>query len=105
MVEKKRLSTIATVYTLLLMLSILNSPAPTLACPSDGSECRNCILDRFKNGCPPCAPILRCMARCLWGGTSRAKCMKKCDCNNNGGYPRLSDCKKCMSKCRCSCVA
>ncbi|EYU33857.1 hypothetical protein MIMGU_mgv11b015169mg, partial [Erythranthe guttata] len=44
-----------------------------------------------------------CMARCLWGGASRPNCTKKCDCS--GGYPRLADCKKCLSQCKCSCVA
>ncbi|KAI7999393.1 hypothetical protein LOK49_LG09G01421 [Camellia lanceoleosa] len=104
MKKKWRLSTttIAAVYMVLLIL-VLKS-CPVLACPSDGSECRNCIVDRLKNGCPPCVPILRCMARCLWGGTSRSKCMKKCDCSSDGGYPRLADCKKCMSRCKCSCM-
>ncbi|XP_059663332.1 uncharacterized protein LOC132309002 [Cornus florida] len=96
--EKKRVSTVAAAYVLLLMWVMTT---PVFGCPSDGSQCRNCVLDKFKNSCPPCAPILRCMARCLWGGKSRSKCIKKCDCN--GGYPTLSDCRKCMAKCKCSC--
>ncbi|KAL8512033.1 hypothetical protein ACS0TY_018480 [Phlomoides rotata] len=70
-------------------------------CPSDGSECSNCIMTRMKSGCPGCVPILQCMARCLWAGSSRSICTKKCDCK--GGYPRLGDCKKCLSQCKCSC--
>ncbi|PIA38265.1 hypothetical protein AQUCO_02800144v1 [Aquilegia coerulea] len=84
---------------------------PSLACSSSktNSTCRDCILDQMKYVCPGCVPILRCMAKCLWGNLSQSKCtknlqskcIKKCDCN--GGTPRLSDCKKCMSRCKCSC--
>ncbi|KAI8001358.1 hypothetical protein LOK49_LG09G00119 [Camellia lanceoleosa] len=105
MEKKRRPSTISTVPLLLLIMlsAVLNSPAQ--ACPSDGSQCKDCILDRFKSGCLACMPILRCMAQCLWGGASRAVCVKKCDCGGADQYPRLSDCKKCMSSCKCSCVA
>ncbi|XVF27996.1 hypothetical protein REPUB_Repub14bG0157700 [Reevesia pubescens] len=97
----KKLPTLALGMMMLLMLWLMISPA--LACPSNGSGCKDCILDQMKYGCPSCVPLIRCMARCLWGGTSRSKCINRCDCN--GGKPRLSDCKKCMSRCKCSCVA
>ncbi|OAY33565.1 uncharacterized protein LOC110629573 [Manihot esculenta] len=88
---------------LILWLMVIS---PTVACPlasTAGSGCKECIVDQMKHGCPSCAPILRCMARCLWGGGSRSKCVKKCDCD--GAMLRLSDCKKCMARCKCSCVA
>ncbi|XP_038711508.1 uncharacterized protein LOC120005765 [Tripterygium wilfordii] len=86
---------------MIVLWSALMSPA--VACPPDRSQCKDCIVDQFKYGCPKCVPVLRCMARCLWGGTSKGNCVKRCDCN--GGKPTLSDCKKCMSRCKCSCVA
>ncbi|KAB1221775.1 hypothetical protein CJ030_MR2G001466 [Morella rubra] len=86
---------------MLLMLWLVTLPA--LACPSNGSECKHCIVAQMKYGCPSCVPVIRCMARCLWGGSSRYKCEKKCDCN--GGSPKPVDCKICMSRCKCSCVA
>ncbi|KAJ8770458.1 hypothetical protein K2173_017949 [Erythroxylum novogranatense] len=97
MEENKRLA-----VTVLLMLWLL-VVSPVLSCPPDGSECKNCIAEQMKYGCPKCVPILRCMARCLWGGSSRSKCSKKCECN--GGNPTLAQCKKCMFRCKCSCVA
>ncbi|XP_052183866.1 uncharacterized protein LOC127795926 [Diospyros lotus] len=96
--EERRLVTTARVCCILLLVML----SPALACPPDGSRCQNCIVDRFKQGCPPCVPIMQCMARCLWDGNSRAKCTKKCDCNDD--YPKLSDCKKCLSRCKCSCA-
>ncbi|KAI3466521.1 hypothetical protein Pfo_023184 [Paulownia fortunei] len=86
-----------------LMLILWEMTLPSLGCPTDGSQCRNCIMNQMKSGCPGCVPIMQCMARCLWAGTSRSSCIKKCDCN--GGYPRLTDCKKCLSQCKCSCSA
>ena len=101
MEKNKQLSTMAAVLMLLLVFWLMISPA--LGCPSDGSECKDCIVNQMRNGCPSCAPVLSCMARCLWGGASKSKCVKRCDCY--GGKPRLSDCKKCMSRCKCSCEA
>ncbi|KAK4259100.1 hypothetical protein QN277_005467 [Acacia crassicarpa] len=75
--------------------------SPVLGCSPSGRGCKDCIVNQLKQSCPPCSPILHCMARCLWDGTSRSVCIKKCDCNN--GYPTLSDCKRCMLKCKCSC--
>ncbi|OAY41050.1 uncharacterized protein LOC110623733 [Manihot esculenta] len=97
--EKKlfRLPVLSMVVLILLMIS------PTMACPPQGTKCEDCVLDQIKYGCQSCVPMLRCMARCLWNGVSRAECNKKCDCN--GGKPTLSDCKKCMSRCKCSCAA
>ena len=89
----------ASALTLLLLLWLITSPA--LACPYNGSKCKDCIVKQLKCGCPSCGPVLRCMARCLWGGSAKADCVKRCDC---GGGPKLSVCKKCMSKCKCSCM-
>ncbi|KAF6144982.1 hypothetical protein GIB67_013333 [Kingdonia uniflora] len=83
----------------MLLLNIV--PSPSFACPSKGNGCKNCISDQMKYSCPSCVPILQCMSKCLWGGSSQSKCIKKCDCD--GGKPRLSDCKKCMGRCKCSC--
>ncbi|XP_047323122.1 uncharacterized protein LOC124926854 [Impatiens glandulifera] len=91
------------VVIFVLMVAMVLESSFISACPSGGRECKTCILDRFKKDCPPCAPILRCMAQCLWSGTSQGKCIKYCDCNNR--YPNIYDCKKCMSKCKCSCQA
>ncbi|PIN21304.1 hypothetical protein CDL12_05998 [Handroanthus impetiginosus] len=87
----------------LLILILLEMTLPCLGCPSDGSQCRNCIVNQMKTECPGCVPTMQCMARCLWGGTTRSACIKKCDCSR--GYPRLGDCKKCLSQCKCSCSA
>ncbi|KAK9091955.1 hypothetical protein Syun_026866 [Stephania yunnanensis] len=57
--------------------------------------CKDCVSEQMKYSCPFCVPILRCAARCLWSGSSQAKCVKKCDCGG-GKQPRLLDCKKCM---------
>ncbi|WCJ32075.1 hypothetical protein M5689_013519 [Euphorbia peplus] len=79
---------------------------PTAAvCSSRGgrSACKQCVGNQMKHGCPSCAPMLQCMGRCLWGGSSKSKCIKKCD--RGGAMLTLSDCKKCMSTCKCSCVA
>ncbi|XP_027088235.1 uncharacterized protein LOC113783087 [Coffea eugenioides] len=102
---RMRLSRIGTnSCTLMLLLIILSELAwPSLACSSDTSNCSQCIANGMKFNCPGCVPIMRCMAKCLWGGTSRTKCMKKCDCNTD--YPKLADCKKCLSRCKCSCSA
>uniref|UniRef100_A0A6N2K1W1 Uncharacterized protein n=1 Tax=Salix viminalis TaxID=40686 RepID=A0A6N2K1W1_SALVM len=111
MEEKKGLAFPA-VLMMLLMFSSMISPA-LASCssggsgtkgsggtkPSDGGGCKDCHQMRC---CPTCVPILHCMARCLWGGSSRSKCITRCDCD--GGKPTLSDCKKCMSRCKCSCV-
>ncbi|KAL5576332.1 hypothetical protein UlMin_018031 [Ulmus minor] len=96
---EKKSSALAVAAMVLLVLWVMISPAE--GCPYDGSKCRECIVKQMKCGCPPCVPKLRCMARCLWGGTSKFNCINRCDC---GGGPKLSDCKKCMSKCKCSCM-
>ncbi|KAL5838777.1 hypothetical protein ACOSQ3_015946 [Xanthoceras sorbifolium] len=106
MEEKKTLALVVSMMMLLMISFSMVSPA--LGCPpttakKDRSGCKNCVVDQMRYGCPSCVPLLHCMARCLWGGTSRTKCIQKCDCN--GGKPKLSDCKKCMSRCKCSCVA
>ncbi|KAH6795887.1 hypothetical protein C2S51_036873 [Perilla frutescens var. frutescens] len=74
---------------------------PCAGCPSGGRVCSDCIVRQMKSGCPGCVPLMQCMGKCLWGGASRSNCVKKCDCD--GGYPRLSDCKKCVAQCKCSC--
>ncbi|KAF9679365.1 hypothetical protein SADUNF_Sadunf06G0007400 [Salix dunnii] len=113
--EEKKGFAFPAVLMMLLMFSLMISPA-LASCssggsgakgsggtkPSDGSGCKDCVLDQMKYGCPTCVPILHCMARCLWGGSPRSKCITRCDCD--GGKPTLSECKKCMSRCKCSCV-
>ncbi|CAM8903107.1 unnamed protein product [Rhodiola kirilowii] len=101
---------LAMVMTFLIFWLIIVSSPATLANPNcggtpgkkAGKECRTCIVNQMKFGCPKCVPLLRCMARCLWNGTARNKCSNRCDCN--GGKPSLGECKSCMSKCKCSCV-
>ncbi|XP_062014824.1 uncharacterized protein LOC133731477 [Rosa rugosa] len=109
---EKRPSTFAVVPLVLLLLwptvfpEVLACPTTgggCRSCPAKGGECRSCIVNQMKFVCPRCVPILRCMARCLWGGSSRMNCVKKCDCG--GGNPKLSDCKKCMARCKCSCIS
>lgn len=98
----EKLSTISIVGCMLMLPMILSEVAlPSLACASDTSDCSKCIVTRFKFNCPGCMSIMRCLAKCLWGGASRTKCIKKCDCNSD--YPRPADCKKCLSQCKCSC--
>lgn len=88
---------------LVLLLVVLMALRPALACSSDGTDCSTCIRNRMKFNCPACTSSMQCMARCLWAGTSRANCIKKCDCNKD--YPRLADCKKCLVPCKCKCSA
>ncbi|XP_030553022.1 uncharacterized protein LOC115757069 [Rhodamnia argentea] len=88
---------------LMLVLWLLMVPPQATACPSDGGACRDCIVDQLSHCCPSCGPVLRCMGRCLWGGSSQVQCTRRCNCD--GGTPKLSNCKKCMSKCKCSCMA
>ncbi|KAL6197697.1 hypothetical protein ACLB2K_033303 [Fragaria x ananassa] len=111
-VMENRPSTISVVLLMLLLLcptvfaEVLANPASGCGCgtcPANDGECTSCIVNQMKFGCPKCVPILRCMARCLWGGTSRMNCIKKCDCG--GGTPKLSDCKRCMARCKCSCMS
>ncbi|WCJ28122.1 hypothetical protein M5689_009831 [Euphorbia peplus] len=98
--ERKKLFSVPVVSTMLLMLWLMISPS--LACPPRTMTCEDCIVDQMKNGCPSCVPNLRCMTRCLWSGISRSNCIKKC--NFDGGKPTLSECKKCVSSCKCSCM-
>jgi len=96
-----KLGLVSIMMLLIMIWSKVISPA--LACTPNGGECKVCIVEQFEYGCPLCVPVIRCMARCLWGGRSRSVCVKRCDCN--GGSPNLSDCKKCLSRCKCSCAA
>ncbi|KAK9715052.1 hypothetical protein RND81_06G140000 [Saponaria officinalis] len=102
MKKKAVLELFKSVLIALLLLSTLTIQKAT-ACSDDETDCRGCLVKRMKYDCPSCVPRLRCMAKCLWSGKARLKCVKKCDCNP--GYPRMSDCKKCLSKCRCSCTS
>ncbi|GMJ14131.1 hypothetical protein HRI_005082300 [Hibiscus trionum] len=104
--EVKKTSWALGMVILLMLCSLMASPA--LGCSNNGgggdkNGCKDCLVEQMKYGCPRCVPLLRCMARCMWGGASRSRCINRCDCN--GGKPSLSDCKKCMSRCKCSCVA
>ncbi|OVA16319.1 hypothetical protein BVC80_8975g7 [Macleaya cordata] len=101
MEERKQFQFAIVAMILLLVWSFVI--IPSLGCSSSNRNgCKDCIRDQMKYGCPACTPILRCMATCLWGGKVQSKCVKQCDCN--GGKPRLSDCKKCMARCKCSCA-
>ncbi|KAL9237047.1 hypothetical protein vseg_011637 [Gypsophila vaccaria] len=93
------------VNSVLIALLLVSSLAilQATACSDDETDCRACLVKRMKYDCPSCVPRLRCMAKCLWSGKDKVRCAKKCDCNE--GYPRMSDCKNCMSKCRCSCIS
>ncbi|ESW19651.1 hypothetical protein PHAVU_006G143300 [Phaseolus vulgaris] len=98
--ETKKLRVIVQVQVVLLIMTMVASPI--MSCPpTDGKSCKDCLVNQMKNVCPSCTPILHCMARCLWDGSSRPNCINKC--NINDAYPALSDCKRCMSKCKCSC--
>ncbi|KAL4562977.1 hypothetical protein LXL04_027008 [Taraxacum kok-saghyz] len=88
----------------LVLLVVYTISSPTQACSTNGGDCTNCIAKAMRKDCPKCAPIMRCMARCLWRNTPKSKCVKQCDCNTAGSYPRLSDCKSCLSQCKCSCA-
>ncbi|CAI9086895.1 OLC1v1020818C1 [Oldenlandia corymbosa var. corymbosa] len=104
--RRRSIGTVGVVVLLILMMLMATEMGGVVvitACPSydNGSGCSKCLANRFKNSCPACVPIMRCMARCLWRGTSRNLCVKKCDCNSD--YPKLLDCKKCLSQCKCSC--
>nr|DAD20330.1 TPA_asm: hypothetical protein HUJ06_021793 [Nelumbo nucifera] len=102
---RKRIRIPVGVATMMVLVWSLAFIPCLLACPSskNGKEnCRDCIVGRMKYECPACEPILRCMAMCLWDGTSRSLCVKRCDCR--GGKPSPSDCKRCMAPCKCSCA-
>ncbi|CAL0301123.1 unnamed protein product [Lupinus luteus] len=99
--EGKKQTVAVQVKVVLLIMFVIASPS--LGCtPADGSGCKDCIVNQIKNDCPTCMPTLQCMARCLWNGNSRSNCVNNCNCNT--AYPTLSGCKRCMSKCKCSCV-
>lgn len=102
--QRKEMAKKVSLMAVLLLFSLFVAIMQAQAYRSGGTECSECISERMKYGCPSCTPVLKCMARCLWGGRSRALCMKMCDCSSNGGKVRLNNCKKCMSKCRCSCL-
>ncbi|GMH05259.1 hypothetical protein Nepgr_007099 [Nepenthes gracilis] len=87
-----------------LILWLFISPAAACPSDSDGKSCKDCIVHTMKHNCPSCVSMLRCMAKCLWGGTQRIKCQNRCDCNGDK-FPRLPDCRNCLSKCKCSCIS
>ncbi|KAK1430943.1 hypothetical protein QVD17_14079 [Tagetes erecta] len=88
----------------LVLLIMVTSPCTSLGCSSKGGDCKNCISNAMRKDCPKCFPIMKCMAKCLWANTPKSKCVKQCDCNTDS-YPRLSDCKNCLSPCKCNCAA
>ncbi|XP_010533781.1 PREDICTED: uncharacterized protein LOC104809471 [Tarenaya hassleriana] len=72
----------------------------------NSNSCKTCVSEQLNYGCPKCVPLLRCMARCLWGGGSQRKCTATCGCDAAAAVkPSLSDCKRCVSRCKCSCIA
>ncbi|KAG4123948.1 hypothetical protein ERO13_D10G009100v2 [Gossypium hirsutum] len=86
---------------LMLLVMMMLSSMGSITAIAYGNGCKDCIVEQVRYGCPSCVPLIRCMARCLWGVSARSSCISRCD----GGKPTLSDCKKCMSRCKCSCVA
>ncbi|KAJ8759805.1 hypothetical protein K2173_009906 [Erythroxylum novogranatense] len=73
MEEKKRLAVVTLLMTLCLGMLLVSEET---ACTPDGggSACKDCIVEQMKFSCPKCVPILQCMGRCLWGGSSRSRC-------------------------------
>ncbi|XP_058068728.1 uncharacterized protein LOC131218060 [Magnolia sinica] len=96
--EKMRKGSILIAYVVLMLLLV----SSCFSCTTKDNGCKDCILKQLKCDCPNCKSVLRCMAGCLWHGSSQVKCIKKCDSCKSG--PRLSKCKKCMNECKCSCV-
>ncbi|KFK43471.1 hypothetical protein AALP_AA1G129400 [Arabis alpina] len=99
------------VFLFTLLLSISRASAAAVVgsggrCrhPPSQNSCRTCMAEQMKYDCPKCVPVLRCMARCLWGGVSQRKCTTTCGCNAVA-KPSLGECKRCVSRCKCSCAA
>ncbi|CAA7029080.1 unnamed protein product [Microthlaspi erraticum] len=97
----------------LLILFTLLTSIPTAAAAGSGGVCRHppsryscktCMAEQMKYVCPKCVPVLRCMARCLWGGVSQRICTTTCGCDTVA-KPSLLECKRCVSRCKCSCAA
>ncbi|TYI04335.1 hypothetical protein ES332_A10G010000v1 [Gossypium tomentosum] len=84
--EGKKLlnSALGMMLLVMMMLSSMGS-ITAIACPSNGNGCKDCIVEQIRYT----------VARRV------STCISRCD----GGKPTLSDCKKCMSRCKCSCVA
>ncbi|CAL1352161.1 unnamed protein product [Linum trigynum] len=108
---RRRMMEAAAVLVIMMLLVTPTSPTCHPSPPSHrpspsphrgGSGCKQCVVEQLQYGCPKCTPILRCMARCLWGGAAKSRCVEKCDCG--GGKPTLADCRGCMSRCKCSCL-
>ncbi|XP_073154153.1 uncharacterized protein [Henckelia pumila] len=99
--KKIKVSKSTILLATMLVLWEMASPCLGSCYSNGGGDCKKCIVNQMKYGCPRCVPMMQCMARCLWCGTSRSRCIKKCDCGS--GYPRLADCKKCLLQCKCSC--
>ncbi|KAL8099915.1 hypothetical protein AgCh_032248 [Apium graveolens] len=77
----EKLKNLMAVFVTFLIMSLMIS-LPALACPADGSEFKDCITNRMKLDCPACAPIMRCMAQCLWDNDmSQKQCVEKCHCD------------------------
>ncbi|KAL1199046.1 hypothetical protein V5N11_028383 [Cardamine amara subsp. amara] len=72
--------------------------------PPSQSSCKTCMAEQMQYTCPKCIPVLRCMARCLWGGVAQRKCTATCGCDPVA-KPSLVECKRCVSRCKCSCAA
>lgn len=96
----------------LLLLSTLLPISRTVAVssgvgcrhPPSQNSCKTCMVEQTNYGCPKCGPVLGCMARCLWGGVSQRKCTTTCGCDTFA-KPSLLECKRCVSRCKCSCAA
>ncbi|XP_010512427.1 PREDICTED: uncharacterized protein LOC104788375 [Camelina sativa] len=94
---------------LIILLSISRATAATGSAsvcrhPPSRNSCKTCMAEQMNYVCPKCVPVLRCMARCLWGGVNQRKCTTTCGCDITA-KPSLFECKRCVSRCKCSCAA
>ncbi|EOA36403.1 hypothetical protein CARUB_v10010850mg [Capsella rubella] len=97
------------VFLIILLLSISKVTAAAGSrgvCrhPPSRNSCKTCMAEQMKYVCPKCVPVLRCMARCLWGGVTQKTCTTTCGCDT-AAKPSLLECKRCVSRCKCSCAA
>ncbi|KAJ4879209.1 Uncharacterized protein Rs2_36263 [Raphanus sativus] len=89
----------------LLLISRTNAVSSAGGCrhPPSQNSCKTCVVEQMNFNCPKCVPVLGCMARCLWGGVSQRKCTTTCGVNTVA-RPSLMECKRCVSRCKCSCA-
>ncbi|KAG7653994.1 hypothetical protein ISN44_As01g012110 [Arabidopsis suecica] len=108
---KKTYNKFQSIFSSLIILIILLLVSRAAATGSGGvcrhppsrNSCKTCMAEQMKYDCPKCVPVLRCMARCLWGGVTQRKCTTTCGCDT-AAKPSLLECKRCVSRCKCSCA-